>query len=436
MEDKLFFEQVAKSVKSNKELALMYNRIMGTNLSVDTIRKKANVLGYHIKDNIGTNALRSKEHLEWIEQNKDKYETTTELHKAYNEHFNSNIKHASFAYILKNVIKPKFKIEYTEEETQWFKDNCHKYYSRLQVKYAFNKQFNKNLTKDDINHKMGYMKLHTSRPPKKIKEPKPKKPKKIRTEEDKQKSLKKRIETSKKKNIVLFSWEQQEWLKENCINYACYEDLYNDFQDKFNTNISLKQVKGRCHNKGLKITRKLLYNEEELQWMYDNYNSKTSRKELVKIFENKFNKKLNPHTFKAKCNANGIFKDKENYTDGSLEVELPIGTEKIFNNRLFMKISNKKGNRKKRTYHENWVEKPKYIWEQANGPVPKGYEVCFKDGNKLNCELSNLYLATHSERCALSWYKVYGYEEYTEAYLDILRLEKELLNGGTENGRI
>ena len=430
MEDKLFFEQVAKSVKSNKELALIYNRIMGTNLSIDTIRKKANALGYHIKDNIGTNDLRSKEHLEWIESNKDKYETTTELHKAYNEHFNSNIKHGSFAYILKNVIKPKNKIEYTEEETQWFKDNVHKYFTRLQVKYAFNKEFNKNLTINEINHKIGYMKLHCSRPPKKEKI-KIIKPKKI-------KEPKPRVIPSQ--CISMFSEEQQNWLRENVKNYTSHPDVYKNFQKQFNTNFTYTQVRDFCHRKNLLITKSFLYNEEELQWMYDNYNRKLHRKELVKLFEEKFNKKLNPNTFKAKCNANGIFKDKENYIDGSLEYAFPIGTEKIFNGEIHIKINNiKETNRNRksdRAYHKNWVRKHKYVWEQANGPVPKGYYLCFRDGNKLNCELSNLYLATHSELGLLAKNKVYGYEEYTDAYLDILRLEKELLNGGTKNGRI
>lgn len=32
------------------------------------------------------------------------------------------------------------------------------------------------------------------------------------------------------------------------------------------------------------------------------------------------------------------------------------------------------------------------VWEEAHGPVPAGFEVCFKDGNKDNCALENLEL--------------------------------------------
>ena len=414
MREQDFFREAAKTCRSNKELATIYNRIMETNLSVDAIRKRANKYGCYIKDNIGTNALRSKEHLEWIETNKDKYETTTELHKAYNEHFNANVKHPSFVYILKNVIKPKFKIEYTEEETQWFKDNCHKYYSRLQVKYAFNKQFNKNLTKDDINRKMGYMKLHTSRPPKKIKEPKPK-PKK--TKEPKPKVIPPQC-------ISMFSQEQQDWLRNNANNYALHKDVYEAFQKEFNTSFTQQQVVDRMHRMRIKIKKIFKYTAEELQWIYDNYNQKESSTELSKKFKEKFNKDIYPSRLRGLCNKNKLYKDLENYAC-NVPV-LPVGSERISDNRVFIKISDKKGSRNNKVYHENWVPKSRYIWEQHHGKVPKGYYVCFKDGNSLNCELSNLFLVSHSELTSLSQNKVYGYGEYTQAYLDIIRLEKEI----------
>lgn len=415
MEEKVFFEQIIKNVKSNKELTLMYNRIMDTNLSVDAIRKKANALGFHIKDNIGTNDLRSKGHLEWIESNKDKYETTTELHKAYNKHFNSNIKHASFVYILKNVIRPKNKIEYTEEETQWFKNNVHNFYSRLAVKYAFNKQFNKNLTIDEINRKIGYMKLHCSRPPKKEKV-KIVKPKKIK--EPKPKVIPPQC-------ISMFSQEQQDWLRNSANNYALHKDVYKAFQKEFNTSFTQQQVVDRMHRMRIKIKKNFKYTTEELQWIYSNYNRKQSSTELAKEFKEKFNKEIYPSRLRGLCNKKNLYKDLENYAC-NVPV-LPIWSERISDNRIFIKISDKKGSRNNKVYHENWVPKSRYIWEQHYGKIPKGHYICFKDGNSLNCELSNLFLASQSELSALSKNKVYGYGEYTDAYLDMIRLEKELL---------
>lgn len=35
--------------------------------------------------------------------------------------------------------------------------------------------------------------------------------------------------------------------------------------------------------------------------------------------------------------------------------------------------------------------KRRYVWEQANGPIPNGHRIIHLDGNPLNCELENLY---------------------------------------------
>jgi len=37
------------------------------------------------------------------------------------------------------------------------------------------------------------------------------------------------------------------------------------------------------------------------------------------------------------------------------------------------------------------------VWEQANGPIPAGHKVCFKDGDHRNTKLDNLELLTNSE---------------------------------------
>lgn len=44
-----------------------------------------------------------------------------------------------------------------------------------------------------------------------------------------------------------------------------------------------------------------------------------------------------------------------------------------------------------------WVPKHRYVWEEANGPVPDGMALVFKDGNKQNITLDNLELVTRQE---------------------------------------
>lgn len=57
----------------------------------------------------------------------------------------------------------------------------------------------------------------------------------------------------------------------------------------------------------------------------------------------------------------------------------PIGTERLYNGYVEVKVSRSK-----------WRWKHRLIWKQAHGPVPDGYLVCFADGDSRNFSLPNL----------------------------------------------
>ncbi len=44
-----------------------------------------------------------------------------------------------------------------------------------------------------------------------------------------------------------------------------------------------------------------------------------------------------------------------------------------------------------------WRLKHKVIWEEHNGPIPKGYVVIFGDRNKLNLDINNLIVVTNEK---------------------------------------
>ncbi|HLI02756.1 MAG TPA: HNH endonuclease signature motif containing protein [Terracidiphilus sp.] len=46
----------------------------------------------------------------------------------------------------------------------------------------------------------------------------------------------------------------------------------------------------------------------------------------------------------------------------------------------------------------NWMYVHRMVWESAHGPVPPGHKVCFRDGNKDNCQLENLVLVSDAQR--------------------------------------
>lgn len=57
-----------------------------------------------------------------------------------------------------------------------------------------------------------------------------------------------------------------------------------------------------------------------------------------------------------------------------------------------------------------WKELHRYIWEQAYGSIPKGYNVIFKDGNIMNCNLENLELVSDKELMARNTIQRYPME--------------------------
>lgn len=38
------------------------------------------------------------------------------------------------------------------------------------------------------------------------------------------------------------------------------------------------------------------------------------------------------------------------------------------------------------------------IWQEQNGPIPQGFNIQFKDGNKLNVNIENLYMISRSDQ--------------------------------------
>lgn len=43
------------------------------------------------------------------------------------------------------------------------------------------------------------------------------------------------------------------------------------------------------------------------------------------------------------------------------------------------------------------VRKHRWVWETQNGKIPEGYGVAFKDGDRTNCDIGNLYLLSQAD---------------------------------------
>jgi hypothetical protein len=74
---------------------------------------------------------------------------------------------------------------------------------------------------------------------------------------------------------------------------------------------------------------------------------------------------------------------------------IPLGSERVnYNGIVDVKV--------RETPPRKCKSKHLIIWEQANGPIPKGHQIIFADRNKRNFELSNLILVSRKEMAVMN----------------------------------
>ena len=72
----------------------------------------------------------------------------------------------------------------------------------------------------------------------------------------------------------------------------------------------------------------------------------------------------------------------------------PVGTEVFHGGYMLVKVKDGPD----LGQWDSWAYKHRLVWESAHGPIPKGGNVIFLDGDHRNCELSNLALVNNAEQ--------------------------------------
>lgn len=75
--------------------------------------------------------------------------------------------------------------------------------------------------------------------------------------------------------------------------------------------------------------------------------------------------------------------------------------------------------------------KHKYIWEQVNGPMPKGHAIVYKDGNKLNVTIENLECISRIE--LMNRNTIHNYPSEIVGVMKILKNLKKKINAKEQN---
>ena len=71
----------------------------------------------------------------------------------------------------------------------------------------------------------------------------------------------------------------------------------------------------------------------------------------------------------------------------------PVGSERI-NKDGYIEIKVDEPNK--------WMPKHRFIWQQANGKIPSGHMVVFRDNDRANVTLDNLMMITRKENAVIN----------------------------------
>lgn len=200
------------------------------------------------------------------------------------------------------------------------------------------------------------------------------------------------------------------------------KEILKKFNTRFDMDLTEIRIKSLMHRLGLRCGIKpnppRIYTKEVCDFIKKNNKGKTAL-QMSELLTKKFKKEFTVKQIKIirqklhlVSGLTGRFekgnvppnKGKKGYCAKGCEAgwfkkgnnprnKLPVGTE----------IVDGKGYKKTKIADPNkWEFLHKIIWQKHNGKIPAGHCVSFKDGNKLNCDISNLFLISRAENAVLN----------------------------------
>lgn len=281
-----------------------------------------------------------------------------------------------------------------------------------------------------------------------------------------------------------YTQEQNIFLKENFAENT-QEELAKKFNDHFGTNLHKRAIYTHCYDNAYIMPKTHRWTDEQIQIIRDNMADKTVKEiaEMIykqcgvrrsgqsvagcaakhKIYKHDYHRYtdaeiqfIKSKTFKYRTIKDMIngFNDKfcENVTEASVKGLMkkenikfghnegqnkkgemthsnPIGTERIHNNRVFVKIADDcvAGKRTCVSENPNYKLKKRIVWEKHYGKIPEGTVICHLDKDFTNCDIDNLYLTTQSVLSSAIRYKMLSTnKELTKAGMKYCELVKAL----------
>ncbi len=167
-----------------------------------------------------------------------------------------------------------------------------------------------------------------------------------------------------------YSEEERAFLREFVPGHS-HKEITEEFNRNFSANITVTQIASSIKRYNLNTGRTGRFEKG-----HEPANKGTHPKSVGRMIETQFKKGNLPHNTK------------------------PMGYERITRDGYIEVKVSERPNRK--TGERNFIPKHRLIWEQINGPIPKGYIVIFLDGNSLNCVIENLALISRAEHLQMT----------------------------------
>lgn len=235
------------------------------------------------------------------------------------------------------------------------------------------------------------------------------------------------------RRVTVFTPEIRKFIEENHMGRTSTE-LAEMVNEKFGLDKKSHQIRRYKSEIGLKSgmpNGSPIFSPEVRKFIDDNHNGK-GYQAMVDLLQEKFGVECTAtqirnyyKNHKMKCGvdtrwkkgvriSNGIERgtyspgcEKGFFKKGSKPVSwCPPGTERVRKNGyIWVKMDE----------HKTWKQKHLIVWEEANGPVPEGHQILFRDGNRQNCDLSNLMLIDMKLRGPLNYS---GLANVGEEYID------------------
>ena len=119
------------------------------------------------------------------------------------------------------------------------------------------------------------------------------------------------------------------------------------------------------------------------------------RKEITRLFNERFNLNLSFEKVRDYMNNNGI----KNNLDTKFKKGITSKDQKIkdLNKPIGVEITWCNGYKRIKLGKNKWVYKHRYIWEQHFGEIPAGHSIIFLDKNKENFDINNLAMVNRKE---------------------------------------